>query len=807
MTTETGSHAALLDGEPRDGADGASLVRERSDRLRRWGLALVAYLVVQGAQLLLVRHLAPRFFWFDDSQGQFGPMAWWLGQNQQDGRPPLMNPDLGMGGNVVADPQYGVLDPLHWVLQALIGRSTDFLAVSWAYGATMLLVLGVGSLFLLLQHRVQPALAVAGAVGIASSGFLTWYGSSWWPLLWSTACLPWLWLGLRSRGALGVLVTGLASWALLTSGNPYAFPFAGLIIAGQLVEYRREYGSWRQVLNVRALSRVVACAGGLVVAIPGFLSTLQISSVMGRQGADPLVGNTGFAVPNLGDVVLGGTTLLGETNAWTGGIGLVPAMATMLVALPMAALVDWRRAWQRPGVLTAGLVWLAGAVATQLPTTVLVFRYPVRYLVYVEFALPLLVLIAVTAAPRLTRGRLVGAAALACTQALFAEFRAPVFVKWHLLVLVLELLALAAAVLLLRARAAAADADPVRTGRSPDDTAAIPLPGRGHRTAAGPARTRRGRAPAAVGAVALVLLVSAGFPIGEQMMVSLQERDNVIKPGGFPTGDSPLRALDPGRELGTTVADYRAESYAPDQEMTVITWQFDSDRGWADGVVNGSGNVIAGLEPGFASLAVWQAALNERWCRGVWGATCSGPDTLLAPAGDTGLPWVDLMSADTVLLSTGAPQEVKDHFARSWTEVSADDTWLRYQRDDGLPGRITAATGVTTSPEGWTSGLARVGTPMDSYVVSTGDTDGTLAMRIPYYPGLRATLDGADLPVTTVDGAALAVRVPAGVSSGRLDVFYEPTGASLVVPATAAGVLLIVLASGAALVARRRRVA
>jgi len=807
MTTETGSHAALLEGEPRGAAaGGASLVRERSDRLRRWGPALVAYLLVQGVQLLLVRHLAPRFFWFDDSQGQFGPMAWWLGQNQQGGRPPLMNPDLGMGGNVVADPQYGVLDPLHWVLQALVGRSTDFLAISWAYGATMLLVLGVGSLFLLLQHRVQPALAVAGAVGIASSGFLTWYGSSWWPLLWSTACLPWLWLGLRSRGAVGVLVTGLASWALLTSGNPYAFPFAGLIIVGQLVEYRREYGSWRRVVDVRAVSRVVACAGGLVVALPGFLATLQISSVMGRQGADPLVGNTGFAVANLGDVVLGGATLLGETNAWTGGIGLVPAMATMLVALPMAALVDWRRAWNSPGVLTAGLVWLAGVVATQLPTTVLVFRYPVRYLVYAEFALPLLVLIAVTVAPRLTRGRLVGAAAVVFAQALIAMFRAPVFVRWHLLALVLGLVALAAAVVVLRSRAAVRNPDRV-ADRSPDDTAAVPGPDRGDRTPARSSRTRPGGALVAVGAVVLVLFVSAGFPLGEQMMVSLQERDNVLKPGGTPTGDSPLRALDPGRELGTTVADYRAASYAPDQEMTVITWQFDPDRGWADGVVNGSGNVVAGLEPGFASLAVWQAALNERWCRGVWGATCSSPESLLAPAGDTGSSWLDLMSADTVLLSTGAPQEVRDHFAQTWTEVSADDTWLRYEREDGLPGRITAATGVTVSADGWTSGLARLDTPMDSYVVSTGDTDGTLALRVPYYPGMRATLDGADLPVTTVEDAALAVRVPAGVTSGRLAVYYDPAGASLVVPATVVGGLLIVLASASALVARRRRAA
>jgi hypothetical protein len=572
------------------------------------------------------------------------------------------------------------------------------------------------------------------------------------------------------------------------------------VIVAQLVEYRREYGSWRGVLNARALSRAAACVGGLVIALPTLLSTLQLSSVMGRPQPGELIGNDGFAVPNLADVLLGGATLLGQTNAWTGTIGLAPAMATMLVALPMAALVDWRQAWHRPGVLTGLVVWAVAVLATQLPTQVSVFRYPVRYLVYVEVFLPLLVLIAVTVAPRLTRGRIGLAAGLAVAQAAVALFRAPVFVKWHLLAFVVELVALAAVVLLLRARAAAdrAAVPAVPAGRAADDTQAIELPT--ERPAAGrPA----GRPLPAVAGVVLVLAVATAFPIGEQMMVSLQDRANVIEEAP-PTNGAPLRALDPGRDVGTTVEAFRAESYAPDQLLTVITWGFDGDRGWEDGVVNGSGNVIAGLRPGYASLAVWQAALNSHWCRTVWGATCSQPSQLLAEAGDTGQPWVDLMSSDTVLLSTGAPEELRDHFADTWTEVSADDTWLRYERDDDLPGRVTDADGVTVSPDDWTSGLARVGQPMDSYVVSTGDQGGTLALRIPWYPGMTASLDGRPLPVTTVEGAALAVELPAGVDRGRLDLAYQPTGAGAVVPVTLAGVGVIVLAGLAAAVARRR---
>jgi hypothetical protein len=186
MTTHTGSRAAVIERDLPSVRDHslAEPSRRRTPAAGAWVLALTGYVLVQGLQLLLVHHWAPRFFWLDDSQAQFGPMTWWLGQNLEDGRPPLMDPDLGMGGNVVADPQYGVLDPLHWALQAVVAGSDDFLTTSWAYGATIILLLGAGSMTVLLQYRVQPTLAVAGVVGIGSSGFLVWYGSSWWPLLW-----------------------------------------------------------------------------------------------------------------------------------------------------------------------------------------------------------------------------------------------------------------------------------------------------------------------------------------------------------------------------------------------------------------------------------------------------------------------------------------------------------------------------------------------------------------------------------------------------------------------------------------------
>ncbi|MGY1747113.1 hypothetical protein [Blastococcus sp. SYSU D00695] len=733
----------------------------RGDALRRGSAAAVGYLGLQALILVFVARVAPRFFYVDDSLAQFLPMTWWLGRTAQGGRPPILDPEQGMAGNVLADMQYGALDPLHWLIQALAATSDDFLVVSFGFGAATVTWMGLGALAALLTHRVPAPLAVAGAVGISSSGFFLWYGSSWWPLLWSIAWLPWFWFGLSSRGALGILAIGVSSWALLTSGNPYALFFVVVLVLARLLERRRAIGTWRRVLDRPLVLRLIAAVGGSLIAVPTLLSTLQLSSVMGRPEGDAFIGNAGFAVANLADVLLGGPTLMAQTNAWSGNIGLVPAMATMLVALPMLAMVDWRRALRVPGVLAAGLTYLAAVVATQLPTVVVVFRYPLRYVVVAEVFLPALALIAFAAAARVTRGRLRVAGGIVLAQFLLAVFRAPVFWKWHLLATVLAAAGLAAVVLW-------------------------------HRRV----DLRR------VAGVAVAVVVALAPLVSLQLMVSVQDRVDAID--ATDSGGQPFRALYNGYGIGTDTAAYADRSVRVDATATVITWRFEPDWGWGDGVMVGNANLAAGFRPGFGSLAVWHAEVNRHWCRSYQGATCSDPADLLAEAGDTGVPWIDLLSSDTVLLNDNAPTEIRQHFDGTWDRGTTTGPWTEYRREDDLPGRITAADGVTVSPSGWRADLARVGKPMDVYVVSTGDDPGRLALRIPYYPGMQATLDGRPVSVGSVEGASLAVELPAGVEDGRLEITYAPAGAGLVVPATALGLVVMGVASVVGAVTRRR---
>jgi hypothetical protein len=717
------------------------------------------YAAVQLVQLAVLAALAPRFFWFDDAQSQFAPVMWWLGTSAEGGVPPLMDPDQGQAGNLAVDMQYGALDPLHWGLQFLASQFEDLVVWSWVYGALCVLLTGGSALWLLLHSRVRPSLAVAGAVGIASSGFLLWFGSSWWPALWSAGWLLLLWAGLASRGAAGVAVTGLATWGVLASGNPYVVPFAVLLGILQLAERRRAAGGWRAALGRSELTRIGAAFGGALLAAPTLLTSLEAAPYIGRLAPEGVLQNSGFAVPSLLDVLLGGPTLLGQLNAWGGSISPVPALGAAVIAVPLLGLVDWRRAIRLPGVPTALVLTVVAALATQLPSVHFGLRYPLRYLLILQLALPLLSLIAVSSAARLTRRRMLIAVGLAVAQFALSVSRAPALVLWHLLGLATALAAVGLALLVLR-------------------------------------ESLRWRAVVAGG---LVLAAAVPLLVAERMMVSVQRQLPAAEDAAGVGAGMPYRHSRPGYAVGASVAEHRGRSYSVDASKTVLTWRFASDRGWQAGVLEGSANVLADFRTGFGSLAVWQSGYQSHVCQTYQGALCAGAgsvEALLQHAGDTGVPWIELIAQDRVVLAAAAPGPVRRYADDNWRLVWRYGDWSEYARGDGLPGRASFADGVQLSPASEV-GLGRIGVPMERYRVESVTGAGTLVVRTPYWPGLTARLDGEPVEVIAFEGALAAVRLPPG-GEGTLEVFYDPVGARLLLPATLLGALVVAVSSGVA---------
>lgn len=746
------------------------------------------YAVAQLLQVAVLHSLVPRFFWLDDSQAQFGSMAWWLGRHLRGGVPPLVDPGQGASGNAASDMQYGSFDPMHWLIDWVLGRNDDLLVMSWEYGAGCMFLLGLGALALLRRYRVPAAWAVAAAIGIASSGFFLWYGSVWWPLMLGTAWLPWVWLGLATRGPVGVLVTGMACWGVLASGSPYSIPFAAVIVLAQLAERRRAAGSWRTLLRDRPTwLRFVALVGGGLVAAPTLLNAVQVGSAITRPVPEDVIGNVGTEVPNLLDSIVGGPTLLGQTVAFNGAIGLVPALTTFVVCLPALALVRWRAAVRCPGVLTGLALAITALAATQLPTVMTPFRFPFRYLAVSEVALPLLVLIAVRAAGVFSRRRRRVAAGLVGVQLALAVARAPALTPWHVLGAAITAAALAC---MLRSRPAESQAPGQRSGG-------------------------RSRVLRAVAACSLVVLSALPLVVGERMMVTVQQR---LDARGF-TGDPTKPYRDIGvpdqsgsGAMGTTVDDFRNRSMLTDQTATVYAWGpftevFGADRGWGRGFFAGNSNLLAGAEVGTGYVTSPHVGLEPILCTEYVGnASCPDASTLLAEAPATGRPWVDVLSADTVVLSRSAPADLQAYFDRAWDRGSQNATWTFYGRRaaDRLPGRVADAAGVQVASTGWTAGLGRVGSPEEVYTVTTSDTPGSLLLRVPWWPGYRATVDGRPVPVSALAGALVQVTVPAGVRNGRLEVEYAPIGARVLFPSIAAGIVLLLVAVAAAGVLERR---
>lgn len=703
------------------------------------------YGLLQAAQLVALRLVAPRFFWLDDSQSQFLPTTWWIGRHLEGGAP-LLDPDMGQAGNFTADMQYGVLDPLHWGLAALTTLTDNLLVMTWVFGATVVLILGTGCLALLLQARVRPVLAVAAALGIASSGFFLWYGSSWWPMLWSVAWLPWLWVALASRRRPGVILAAFVVWVLLAAGNPYIVPFVAAVLVGQLFVYRAEYGSWRGVARApRFLARIVAVFGGVLLALPTLLTAMQLSPYLGREPAERVVGNTGFAVPNLLDVLIGGSSQLGMLN-WTSTITYVPALATFVLAVPLLALVRWRDAMRSPSVVAAFAVTALGAVLTQLPTTLGVFRYPDRYIVYIQVFGVVFAVLAHTVAPALSRRRWMVAASLLLLQFLLAVTRTPYFAKWHAVALVVAAVALAAWALLV---------------------------------------TRPRRAVQVVAGLALFASAAAGLGVGVAAMRTLEGRMIAEHPQDDLSLGQVFRLIPPGYTWGTRVADFRARAVLPDQSVTLLNFETytGNDRGWSEGLMFANAPLFASMRTGAGYSAGTQKHYNATACMDMWSKVyCADGGALAAPYADTGRTWLELASKDVVVLTPHAPYRLRGYLSGNaeWTRMAAPAAgWAAFQRKQPLIGRVSLADGVVVDPAGWTSGMAYRGRPQDSYVVSTGAAGGRMVLNIPYWPGYRATLGGAPIEVTGLQDSLVELRLPPGVDHQRVELYYDPLGVRL----------------------------
>jgi hypothetical protein len=358
---------------------------------------------------------------------------------------------------------------------------------------------------------------------------------------------------------------------------------------------------------------------------------------------------------------------------------------------------------------------------------------------------------------------------------MLAVSRAPALALWHLVALVVGLVA-TAAVVALTAGSATPPQDRVR------------------------------RAVIAIAPLALVLSSFGGAVAGEQSAEAAQAR--IEAASGLPPSGAPARTIWTRPEWGSTIAEFRRQSVLTDTEVTVLAWKDDLNpyrASFGQGVLLGNANLLVDLKTGVGYTAAAQKEWLDRGCIDFFGQYQPNPgcvDRLLQGVpGAGGADWVDLASSDEVLLSPATPAELRAHFEDSWVPAGPIGTfgYQRYLRPpaERLPGRVTATTGDAAALDvgAGSGGPAYGGKPFDSYVVSTGPSGGALVLRVPYWPGLRATMGGKNLPVEAIEGTFTAVTLPAGVDRDLVRIEFRPIGERLFYPCLAVAGLLILVAA------------
>lgn len=756
------SRALRSDPEPAAGPGRA----RASARTPLFGVVLFVGLFA--VQMTVLLRLSPRLFWPDDAMTQYSPAYWWLGRHQAGLVPPLMNPELGGASSFATDMQYGVFDPLHWLWQALAAQFSDMAAYSAIFGCVCLFVVGSGVLVQLLLRRVPPVLAASVAVGVSSSGFLLWFGSTWWTLMWSAGFVCWVWNGLSMRSWAGPLVLGGAVAALFTAGYPYFLPFAVLLVLAHLAESAFAARSARVLLDRRRLLQYAAIAGGLCYAVPTLATMLQAAPFTWRPEVDPVLGNSGIGVANFLDILLGSPTLMADTSFPLPGSRTVTY--TFLVTAPLVPLIRWERFSRVPGAFTGLVVAGAAIVATQLPAVVFGLRHPVLYSSMIAIFLPITLVLLVIRARRITRRRVVLAFLIVLAQVLLAVARAPHFAAWQAVSLLLLSSALLAVLVLL--------------------FSSVP--------------SRRRVAAAAVSLMSIApCLLTMGF-----LMWLQNAAEQVGYVTQYPAAAAQPYRPEPGWSISpATVSTFAENSIAPNSSASVYDFrELDIDQMFATGAFAGNQNLFANASLGYGyTPAVSQVVRRTIECRGRWDSLCwaqglLNPAAAPAPAGER---WIDVLSQRVVFVNADAPQNVVDYLSNNWDQTLSPDGWLRFVKRDPLPGRITVADDVQVATTGWSTGLGRVGSPMEHYSVSTGSRPGTLAFYTTFWPGLKATVDGRPVAVSAMAGSLLEVALPPGLHDARLEISYAPIG-SKILPLLIIGPCLVLVAAITALVLGRR---
>jgi hypothetical protein len=285
--------------------------------------------------------------------------------------------------------------------------------------------------------------------------------------------------------------------------------------------------------------------------------------------------------------------------------------------------------------------------------------------------------------------------------------------------------------------------------------------------------SRRFGPTSAAGAVLVSILAVLWVQVGQY------PANAALSHWNLPMSRSAAKAHFPAYQGVTLQLGTRPPGKSP--AVTAATWRslVFGDYARALGLDYVNGYTIAGQRK-FAALL----------CMGYEGSTCQKSKTyLFAREPTTGRTYADLMGIDRVVLTKRSfPQAPAQGAPIGWHFASRPDqlAWVleRTTARPAVPGRVVASPGVSVTQPA-------PGTDTEESMTVSSASGGTVVFSRLLWPGYTATLDGRPVPVGSLKGVFVTVRVPVGASGSRLALSFRPPGTTLGLLLAAGGITIL----------------
>lgn len=344
-----------------------------------WALATPA--VVLLAACLPLVGTSDFYFWDDTEIGGF-PLYFHLGELLRAGTWPVLDPGMWMGGNFIAEGQWGLWNPMILAIGVAASAANSAVVFSTVLKLAFLMVAALGAFLLARSYNVRPQLAFAAGVAVPLNGFTLYMDAPDWAsglMTWSM--LPYAWLALRRSNAKNASPVAFLVVAYLIVTVGYVQGTIGLCLVLLAVGIDRLCArDWRAAQRVM-LGAVFVVLLGITVYLPAMLS----ADVTLRSNDEVL--NTGLLTADLGGLVSSGIpTAVFAVSGWWGEWTTTPMLYTTWF-LPVLAFVSWTRVRpQLAEVRDVAIVLLGAAMFVVGPSDAGALRYPMRFMPYVALA-------------------------------------------------------------------------------------------------------------------------------------------------------------------------------------------------------------------------------------------------------------------------------------------------------------------------------------------------------------------------------------------------------------------------------------